>query len=277
VTDDNERRARAIARIERRNVVRRLRGATPAEPEIDWHARVWRPIERALDAGRNPTPKDILSAAAADPSFSDAFWLYVTDLPRGKAKQTHPPREELKPTRGVKPQSWSVERALEEYYRFMTEEEAPKPRRLPSIDDLLGVVAANAGVPEAVRDHIQRFRDGKAKLSRGPRPSWRMNHSSWQFTRDVVLVATFDDVLKELKEDPERRGQTITMHDVFVQFVDEGWGAEKAWGLMAAEHERLGGPWKGGTPDVRYSEAKARLDALRAVDEEGHPFYRYPE
>lgn len=276
MTDDNERRARAIARIARRNVVRRLRGATPAEPEIDWHARVWRRIERALDAGRNPTPKDILSAAAADPTFSNGFWLYVIDLPRGKAKQTHPPREELKPTRGVKPQSWSVERALEEYFRYRTEEGVPKPRRLPSIDDLLGVVAANASVPEAVRDYVQRLISGKVKLSRGPRSAWDMNHSSWQSTRDVVLVATFDDLLKELKEDPERRGQTITMGDVFIEFQERRWGAKKAWKQMATKRDG-GRPWEGNTPEVRYSEAKARLDAQRAVDAKGHPVYRHPE
>jgi hypothetical protein len=267
VTDDNERRARAIARIERRNVVRRLRGPTPAEPEIDWHARVWRPIERALDAGRNPTPKDILSAAAADPSFSEAFWPYVTDLLRGKVKPTDPPREEVKPTRGVKPQSWSVERALEEYFRFMTEEEAPKPGRLPSIDDLLGVVAANAGVPERVQLYVQQLRDGKVKATRGRRP-----RSNLQFMRDVSLVQTFEELREEMME---RRRSKVPNKDVFDEFERRHWGGKRVWGEMTTKRDSRR-PWGSEKAHSRYFEAMRRLAALRATD--GEDFvYRHPE
>jgi hypothetical protein len=161
----------------------------------------------------------------------------------------------VKPTRGVKPQSWSVERALEEYFRFrfMTEEQAPKPRRLPSIDDLLGLVVANAGVPECVQLYVQQYRDRKVKATRGRRP--RPYH---QFTRDIVLIENFQALLQELRRDPEWRKPDI--YDAIGEFARRRWGAMEAWGAMTTKRDSRR-PWTSRMAKARYFQAKGRLDA----------------
>ena len=255
MTGDEE----ARAEIARRNAIR---AAEIAEPEFDWHAHAWSRVVRALRDGRNPTREDILSAAAADPSFSDDFGIYVGDLLRGKGKPTDPPRQEVKPTRGVKPRSWGIEGALEEYRRFLMGE-APEPGRLPSIDDLLDVVVASAGVPEHIRDYLQQLRDGQVKVTRGRRPRRNV-----QFTRDVILIETFQALLQELRRDPAWRALKPTIYDVFVEFERRRWGAKRAWGAMTTKRGSRR-PWTSRMAEARYFEAKARLDARCAADGEG--------
>ena len=109
MTDDNERRTRAIARIERRNIVRRLTEAAPAE--INWHALVWGRIERALEAGRNPSIDDLLGAIAADETIPQAVQIYAQRLRSQEVKTTGGLRPrwgvKVKPTGGPRPR-WNL-------------------------------------------------------------------------------------------------------------------------------------------------------------------------
>ena len=185
VTDDDETRARVIERIERRYTATAKEAPSARAGARLACARVGARSSARSKRGATRPPKTFCRRPRRTRASLTPLWLYVGDLLRGKVKPTDPPREEVKPTRGVKPQSWSVERALEEYFRFMTEEEAPKPGRLPSIDDLLGVVAANAGVPEPVRLYVQQLRDGKVKATRGRRPrSYHAIHAGRRLGRD---------------------------------------------------------------------------------------------